>query len=330
MPPPRHHYFNLRVPSGMSVDAVIDAAEAIVPPSELYSVQHMGGLEFQIWVNTASAVRKFLDTNGLRIQSHIVTLEPANKQYVSIAIFFLATFVTDDEPPSSVCTEGLWRQIHVEAPQFQMFQVWSSPQWLVSIRWSNTSCHDFMFRLWNRRNWSICCAMPPRLLMLRLVWRILMELCSFRSNMSIITKFRLRWRYTRLTTATSLSGLRTSTTSKDLRETAVPAIRCLQLQGNFSWEKFFPSSPASCSTWEKALPAADVYCFFQGPETGKIIACNNPSCTFKWFHFLCVESHECQRQSGIVHNASKIKGTSMQGVPVSFCWSGLLNDQQWM
>lgn len=48
MPPPRHHYFNLRVPSGTSVDAVIDAAEAIVPPSELYSVQHMGGLEFQI------------------------------------------------------------------------------------------------------------------------------------------------------------------------------------------------------------------------------------------------------------------------------------------
>ncbi|KAH9364587.1 hypothetical protein HPB48_016139 [Haemaphysalis longicornis] len=97
MPPPRHHYFNLRVPSGTSVDAVIDAAEAIVPPTELYSVQHMGGLDFQIRVKTASAVRKFLDTNDLRIGSNIVTIEPATKQHVGIAVFFLPTFLTDDE-----------------------------------------------------------------------------------------------------------------------------------------------------------------------------------------------------------------------------------------
>ncbi|KAH9374850.1 hypothetical protein HPB48_011141 [Haemaphysalis longicornis] len=60
MPPPRHHYFNVRVPSGTAVDAIIDAAEVIVPTSDLYSVQHMGGLDFQIRVNTQAAVRKLL------------------------------------------------------------------------------------------------------------------------------------------------------------------------------------------------------------------------------------------------------------------------------
>ncbi|XP_070384023.1 uncharacterized protein [Dermacentor albipictus] len=39
---------------------------------------------------------------------------------------------------------------------------------------------------------------------------------------------------------------------------------------------------------QKELPPAEVYCFCQGPETGKMIACDNPSCTFKWFHFSCV------------------------------------------
>ncbi|KAH9372546.1 hypothetical protein HPB48_014899 [Haemaphysalis longicornis] len=87
MPLPLYHYFNVRVPSGLPVDAVIDTAEAIVPPTELYSVQHMGD---QIGVNASSGVRKFLDTNGLRIENDIINLEPADKQYVSIAFFFPA------------------------------------------------------------------------------------------------------------------------------------------------------------------------------------------------------------------------------------------------
>lgn len=51
------------------------------------------------------------------------------------------------------------------------------------------------------------------------------------------------------------------------------------------FSKFFTRQQRAA---EKVLPAADVYCFCQGPETGKMIACDNPSCTFKWFHFSCV------------------------------------------
>ncbi|KAH9383708.1 hypothetical protein HPB48_025474 [Haemaphysalis longicornis] len=54
----------------------------------------MDGLDFQIGVNTQAAVRKLLDANVLRIGSNLV---PANKQYVSIAVFFLPAFVTDAE-----------------------------------------------------------------------------------------------------------------------------------------------------------------------------------------------------------------------------------------
>ncbi|KAH9374948.1 hypothetical protein HPB48_021905 [Haemaphysalis longicornis] len=88
MPPPRHPYFNVWVPSDTLVDAIIDVAEAIVPTSDLYSVQHMSGLDFKIGVNSQASVRKLLDANILRIGSNLVTLVPANKQYVSIADFF--------------------------------------------------------------------------------------------------------------------------------------------------------------------------------------------------------------------------------------------------
>ncbi|XP_077516907.1 uncharacterized protein LOC144127829 [Amblyomma americanum] len=33
---------------------------------------------------------------------------------------------------------------------------------------------------------------------------------------------------------------------------------------------------------------SDVYCFCRGPETGKMVACDNASCHYKWFHFSCV------------------------------------------
>lgn len=32
----------------------------------------------------------------------------------------------------------------------------------------------------------------------------------------------------------------------------------------------------------------DVFCFCQGPETGKMVACDNQYCRYKWFHFSCV------------------------------------------
>lgn len=33
----------------------------------------------------------------------------------------------------------------------------------------------------------------------------------------------------------------------------------------------------------------DTFCFCNGPETGKMIACDNVQCVHKWFHFSCVQ-----------------------------------------
>lgn len=30
------------------------------------------------------------------------------------------------------------------------------------------------------------------------------------------------------------------------------------------------------------------YCFCRGPDTGKMVACDNEACSYKWFHFSCV------------------------------------------
>lgn len=58
---------------------------------------------------------------------------------------------------------------------------------------------------------------------------------------------------------------------------------------------------------------------FKDPRQGRSLRATTRHAHSNGFTSYVWKSHECQRQSGIVHNASKIKGTSMQGVPVSFC-----------
>lgn len=31
------------------------------------------------------------------------------------------------------------------------------------------------------------------------------------------------------------------------------------------------------------------YCYCRGPESGRMIACDNPSCPMQWFHFQCLQ-----------------------------------------
>ncbi|KAH6938651.1 hypothetical protein HPB50_011231 [Hyalomma asiaticum] len=52
MPPPKEHFFNVRTPPRTSVDEVIDALEALLGTPEIYSVQHFGGLDFHVGVNS--------------------------------------------------------------------------------------------------------------------------------------------------------------------------------------------------------------------------------------------------------------------------------------
>ena len=32
-----------------------------------------------------------------------------------------------------------------------------------------------------------------------------------------------------------------------------------------------------------------LYCYCQGPEEGDMVGCDNPSCTFQWFHLKCLK-----------------------------------------
>ncbi|KAH7957740.1 hypothetical protein HPB52_022537 [Rhipicephalus sanguineus] len=57
MPPPKQHFFNVRTtmvrpPPGTSVGEVIDAVESLVT-TEIYSMQHQEGLDFQVGVLAA-------------------------------------------------------------------------------------------------------------------------------------------------------------------------------------------------------------------------------------------------------------------------------------
>lgn len=31
------------------------------------------------------------------------------------------------------------------------------------------------------------------------------------------------------------------------------------------------------------------FCYCRGPESGRMVACDNPSCPFQWFHFKCLK-----------------------------------------
>ncbi|KAH7939414.1 hypothetical protein HPB52_012232 [Rhipicephalus sanguineus] len=80
MPPPKEHFFNVRTPPGTSVDEVIDALEGLVGIQEIYSVQHHGGFDFQVGVNSVAAVQTLLETGGLRLGTRTVPLVPVARQ----------------------------------------------------------------------------------------------------------------------------------------------------------------------------------------------------------------------------------------------------------
>ena len=50
-----------------------------------------------------------------------------------------------------------------------------------------------------------------------------------------------------------------------------------------------PESESRESTSDTDCPAERVYCFFcRRPEEGPMLACDNLSCPYEWFHFSCL------------------------------------------
>ncbi|KAH6919760.1 hypothetical protein HPB50_029252 [Hyalomma asiaticum] len=87
MPPPKEHFFHVRTPPGTSVDEVIDALEALVGTTEIYSVQNLGGQDFQVGLNSLRAVQVLLDCGGLRLGTNVSQLILVSRQVASVTCF---------------------------------------------------------------------------------------------------------------------------------------------------------------------------------------------------------------------------------------------------
>ncbi|KAH7982028.1 hypothetical protein HPB52_002677 [Rhipicephalus sanguineus] len=97
MPPPKGHFFTVRTPLGTTVDEVIDAMEALVGIQEIYSIQHHGGFDIQVRVNSIRAVQVLLETGGLRFGTRTVPLVPVARQVASVTCLYLPCYVPDNE-----------------------------------------------------------------------------------------------------------------------------------------------------------------------------------------------------------------------------------------
>ncbi|KAH7976295.1 hypothetical protein HPB52_011312 [Rhipicephalus sanguineus] len=106
MPPPKEHFFNVRTPPGTSVDEVIDALEGLVGIQDIYSVQHHGGFDFQVGVNSVAAVQTLLETGGLRLGTRTVPLVPVARQVASVTCLYLPCYVPDNEVVTGLKSYG--------------------------------------------------------------------------------------------------------------------------------------------------------------------------------------------------------------------------------
>ncbi|KAG0417634.1 hypothetical protein HPB47_005438 [Ixodes persulcatus] len=61
--------FDVSCPPGASVDSIFDAAAAIVGTAELFSVQHLGGTNFQLSVTSSSAMSRIGQRRGPQVTS---------------------------------------------------------------------------------------------------------------------------------------------------------------------------------------------------------------------------------------------------------------------
>ncbi|KAG0434757.1 hypothetical protein HPB47_018903 [Ixodes persulcatus] len=111
MAPPKTHAFDMTVSEGTPVDAVLDAVVALVTLPEVFSVQHMGALHFQVVVNSKAAVRKLLDAGGLSIGGNLVPLVPVGPQVTTVTVLFLPAHVPDELLVRSLAQHGKVQEI---------------------------------------------------------------------------------------------------------------------------------------------------------------------------------------------------------------------------
>ncbi|KAG0432428.1 hypothetical protein HPB47_020851 [Ixodes persulcatus] len=74
--------FDVSCPPGASVDSIFDAAAAIVGTAELFSVQHLGGTNFQLSVTSSSAMSRIVNAGALTIGGTSVPIVPITPTFV--------------------------------------------------------------------------------------------------------------------------------------------------------------------------------------------------------------------------------------------------------
>ncbi|KAG0410179.1 hypothetical protein HPB47_012694 [Ixodes persulcatus] len=88
--------FDVSCPPGASVDSIFDAAAAIVGTAELFSVQHLGGSNFQLSVTSSSAMSRIVNAGALTIGGTSVPIVPVGPQVTSITWLYLPIYVRNE------------------------------------------------------------------------------------------------------------------------------------------------------------------------------------------------------------------------------------------
>lgn len=94
--PSKAQVFNVVVPAGNGPETVVDATASLVGLSEVYCVQHMGGLNFQVTVKSMASMTLIVDAGCLLIDGEHCPVVPVDLQITNVACLFLPSFVPNE------------------------------------------------------------------------------------------------------------------------------------------------------------------------------------------------------------------------------------------
>lgn len=101
-PPKKAYAFDVVVPEGACPEDVVDATASIVGIEEVYCVQHFGGRNFQVTVNSEAAMAQLVDAGDLEIRGERVSIVPLSPQVTHVTVMFLPCRI-----PSEVLAQAL-------------------------------------------------------------------------------------------------------------------------------------------------------------------------------------------------------------------------------
>ncbi|XP_065307978.1 uncharacterized protein [Dermacentor albipictus] len=94
--PSKAQVFDVVVPVGNGPETVVDATASIVGLSEVYCVQHMGGLNFQVTVKSMASMTLIVNAGCLVIGGERCLVVPVGLQVTDVSCLFLPSFVPNE------------------------------------------------------------------------------------------------------------------------------------------------------------------------------------------------------------------------------------------